>query len=88
MRSAEAKELPSFLVGGDSFCTRESDYDDLVARGQLRPGSAIETCLTIRAPTRVAIIGGQAKVKTMVRVIDGPYAYQVGWTDGALPLAK
>ena len=83
-----AKELPSFLVAGDAFCTREADYDDLAAHGQGRPGSAVETCLTIDAPTRVAIIGGQATVKTMVRVTDGPYAYTVGWTNGALPLAR
>ena len=88
LHPAVAKELPSFLTAGDAFCTRETDYDDFVAHGRVRANSAVETCLTIDRPTRVAIMGGQAKVKTMVRVMSGPYAFIVGWTNGALPLAK
>ncbi len=83
-----AAELPSFLQVGDAFCTRESDFDDFAARGRARANSAIETCQTIDRPTRVAVMGGRAKQKSMVRVINGPYAYSVGWTNGALPLAR
>ncbi len=85
---ARAAELPSFLVSGDAFCTREVDFDDYAAKGHSRANSAVETCVTIDRPTRVAIMGGQARVKTMVRVMGGPLAYTVGWTNGALPLAK
>ena len=86
--AARAAELPSFLQSGDAFCTRQSDYDDFVAHGTVRANSAIETCVTVDRPTRVAVLGGQSKVKTMVRVMSGPMAYTVGWTNGALPLAN
>ena len=85
---AHAAELPSFLQVGDVFCTRESDYDGFAARGRARTNSAVETCTTIDRPTRVAIMNGQAKVKTMVRVTNGPLAYSVGWTNAALPVAR
>ena len=86
--AARAVEVPSFLQTGDAFCTSQRDYDDFAANGHVRANSAIETCQTIIAPTRVAIIGGQGKVKSMVRVMNGPLAYTIGWTNGALPLAK
>ncbi len=86
--AGHAAESPSFLQAGDVFCTRESDYDGFAARGRARANSAIETCTTIDRPTRVAIMGGQAKVKTMVRVITGPFAYSVGWTNAALPVTR
>ena len=85
---AGAMEMPSFLQTGDAFCTSQTDYDDFVAKGHVRANSAIETCQTIISPTRVAIIGGQGKVKSMIRVMNGPLAYSIGWTNGALPLAK
>ncbi len=86
--SARAVELPSFLQMGDAFCTNQADYDDFAAHGKVRANSAIETCVTIIKPTRVAIMGGQGKAKSMVRVMNGPYAYSIGWTNGALPLSK
>ena len=85
---ARAAEIPSFLQMGDAFCTSQRDYDDFAANGHVRANSAIETCQTIITPTRVAIIGGAGKVKSMVRVMNGPLAYTIGWTNGALPLAK
>ncbi len=85
---ARAVELPSFMQPGDAFCTDQSDFDDYATRGQVRPNSATETCRTIRQPTRVAILSGQGGHKTMIRVIAGPYVYSIGWTNGALPLAK
>ncbi len=87
-QAARAVELPSFLQTGDAFCTNQADFDDLVANGHVRAGSAIETCVTVDAPTRVAIVGGQGGTKSMIRVMNGPYAYEVGWTNGKLPLAK
>ena len=86
--AAGAAEMPSFLQMGDAFCTSQRDYDDYAANGHVRADSAIETCQTIITPTRVAIIGGSGKVKSMVRVMNGPLAYTIGWTNGALPLAK
>ena len=86
--AARAVEVPSFLQIGDAFCTSQRDYDDFVANGHIRANSAIETCQTIIAPTRVAIMGGAGKVKSMIRVMNGPLAYTIGWTNGALPLAK
>ncbi len=86
--AAHADDVPSFLQTGDAFCTNQADYDDFVAHGHVRANSAIETCQTVIAPTRVAVIGGQGKVKSMVRVMNGPLAYEIGWTNGALPLAK
>ena len=85
---ARAVELPSFLQRGDAFCTSEADYDDFVAHGHVRANSAIETCITISKPTRVAVMRGQGGVKSMVRVMDGPYAWAIGWTNGKLPLAS
>ena len=86
--AGRAAEIPSFLQMGDAFCTSQRDYDDFAANGHVRANSAIETCQTIITPTRVAIIGGAGSVKSMVRVMNGPLAYTVGWTNGALPLAK
>ncbi len=88
VQTARAVELPSFLQTGDAFCTNQADFDDLVANGHVRAGSAIETCVRVVAPTRVAIVGGQGGIKSMIRVMNGPYAYEVGWTNGKLPLAK
>ena len=88
VQASHAIELPSFLQSGDKFCTNQADFDDLVAHGHVRAGSAIETCVTVLKPTRVAIVGGQGGTKSMVRIMSGPYAYSVGWTNGALPLAK
>ena len=85
---ASAEEVPSFLQNGDEFCTSEADFNDLVAHGKVRAGSAIETCITIDRPTRVAVMSGQGGAKSMVRVISGPLAYEIGWTNGKLPLAK
>lgn len=85
---ARAVELPSFMQRGDVFCSSQADFDDLVAHGHPRAGSAIETCLTIIKPTRVAVMNGTGGQKAMVRVMNGPYAYLVGWTNGKLPLAQ
>lgn len=87
-QAARAEELPSFLQAGDQFCTSESDFDDLVARGKVRPNSAIETCQQVVRPTRVAVLHGKGGVKTMIEVMSGPLAYSVGWTNGKLPLAR
>ena len=88
VQAARAVELPSFLQAGDAFCTNQADFDDLVANGHVRAGSAIETCVTVIKPTRVAIVGGHGGMKSMIRVMNGPYAYSIGWTNGQLPLAK
>jgi hypothetical protein len=86
--AAHAVELPSFMQPGDAFCTEQDDFDDYAAHGQVRPNSATETCRTIQEPTRVAILSGQGGHKSMIRVIAGPYVYSIGWTNGALPLAR
>ena len=83
-----AADLPSFLQRGDAFCTSEADFNDLVAHGHVRANSAIETCIVITKPTRVAVMRGQGGVKSMVRVMDGPYSWEIGWTNGKLPLAS
>ena len=75
-----AAELPSFLRQGDGFCTDEADFDAFAV------GHAGGTCHMIASPTRVAVIGGTGGVKSVVRVMSGPDAYQVGWTNGALPI--
>ena len=85
---ANAAEVPSFLQAGDAYCTSQVDFDDFAAKGHVRPNSAIETCQTIIKPTRVAVLNGRGKVKSMVRVMNGPLAYSIGWTNGSLPLAK
>ena len=85
---AHAEDLPSFMQAGETFCTSEADFDDLVKRGKVRPNSAIETCQKVVKPTRVAVMGGKGGQKTMIRVMNGPLAYSVGWTNGKLPLAK
>ena len=79
-------ERPSFLQVGDAFCTNEDDFDGFTARHAARPNSAGETCRTMTQPTRVAILGGHGGLKTMVRIMAGTYAYQIGWTNGALPV--
>jgi hypothetical protein len=81
-------EVPSFLQRNDVFCSSEADFDDYVKNGHVRPNSAIQTCQLIRIPTRVAVMSGQGGVKSMVRVISGPLAFEIGWTNGQLPLAK
>jgi hypothetical protein len=86
--AAHAVELPSFMQPGDAFCTEQADFDDYAAHGKVRPNSATETCRTIQVPTRVAILSGQGGQKSMIRVIAGPYVYSIGWTNGALPLAR
>jgi hypothetical protein len=86
--SVRAAELPSFLQRGDAFCTSETDFNDLVTNGHVRANSAIETCVVIAKPTRVAVMRGQGGVKSMVRVMDGPYSWEIGWTNGKLPLAS
>ncbi len=81
---AMAADLPSFLQPGDVFCSGEAQFDAFShGTGSAQPG-----CDLVREPTRVAVIGGTGGVKSMVRVISGPAAYQVGWTNGALPLAR
>ena len=85
---ARATDLPSFLQRGDAFCTSEADFNDFAAHGHVRENSAVETCVTISKPTRVAVMHGQGGVKSMVRVMDGPYAWAIGWTNGKLPLAS
>ena len=83
---AKAVELPSILQAGDTLCTSEADFDDFMAHARVRPNSGIETCTRMSTPVRVAILSGQAGRKTMVRVIAGPMAYSIGWTNGNLPL--
>lgn len=87
-QAARAEQLPSFMEVGDQFCTSESDFDDLVAHGKVRPNSAIETCQQVVRPTRVAVLRGKGGVKTMIEVMNGPLAYSIGWTNGKLPLAR
>ena len=86
--TASAADLPSFLQAGDAFCRDESEFDVLATVGRTEPDAALPTCQSIDRPTRVAVLAGQGGVKSMVLLISGPYAYQVGWTNGALPLAK
>ena len=83
-----AEELPSFMQTGDAFCSSEADFDDLVVHGKVRANSAIETCQLVMKPTRVAVLQGRGGVKTMVRVMNGPLAYSIGWTNGKLPLVR
>ena len=88
VQPVRAEELPSFLQTGDTFCTSEADFDDLVSHGKVRANSAIETCQKVVRPTRVAVMSGKGGSKTMIRVMNGPLAYSIGWTNGKLPLAQ
>ncbi len=83
---AIAVERPSFMQSGDAFCTNEDDFNGFIARGKPRANSGTETCRTIAIPTRVAILSGQGGSKTMVRIMSGTNAYEVGWTNGKLPV--
>ena len=83
--TASAADLPSFLQAGDAFCRDEGEFDAL---GRSAKGIALPSCQDIHQPTRVAVLAGRGGVKSMVLVTSGPEAYQVGWTNGALPLAK
>jgi hypothetical protein len=83
---AFAAELPSFMRSGDAFCTNQDDFNGFVARGKVRANSGTETCRIIAIPTRVAVLSGQGGTKTMVRIMSGTNAYEVGWTNGALPV--
>ncbi len=83
---ALAIERPSFLQAGDAFCTNEDDFNGFVSRGKARANSGTETCRVIAIPTRVAILSGQGGTKTEVRIMSGTNAYEVGWTNGQLPV--
>ena len=83
---AIAAERPSFMQKGDAFCTNEADFNGFAARGHARTNSGTETCRTIAIPTRVAILNGQGGTKTMVRIMSGTNAYEIGWTNGKLPV--
>jgi hypothetical protein len=83
---AMAVERPSFLTKGDAFCTNEADFNDFSSHGKLRDNSGTETCRLIAIPTRVAILNGQGGQKTMVRIMSGTNAYEIGWTNGKLPV--
>jgi hypothetical protein len=83
---ALAVERPSFMQSGDAFCTNEDDFNGFAARGKSRENSATETCRTIAIPTRVAILSGAGGIKTMVRIMSGTNAYEVGWTNSKLPV--
>jgi hypothetical protein len=84
--TAFAIEIPSFMQSGDAFCTDEDDFNGFVTRGHARANSATDTCRVITRPTRVAILNGAAGLKTMVRLMSGSNAYEVGWTNGKLPV--
>lgn len=84
--AATAVERPSFMQNGDAFCTNEEDFNGFAAHGQLRANSGTETCRTIAGPTRVAILSGEGGTKTMVRIMSGANAYEIGWTNGKLPV--
>jgi hypothetical protein len=84
--AALAVERPSFMQAGDSFCTSEDDFNGLAARGHPRENSGTETCRIVNKPTRVAILNGRAGLKTMVRIMSGTNAYEIGWTNGTLPV--
>jgi hypothetical protein len=83
---AFADEAPSFMQSGDAFCTNEDDFNGFVSRGKMRANSGTETCRTVAIPTRVAILNGQGGAKTAVRIMSGTNAYEVGWTNGKLPV--
>ena len=83
---ASAVERPSFMQSGDAFCTNEDDFNGFAARGKTRMNSSTETCRIISIPTRVAILSGQGGTKTMVRIMSGTNAYEVGWTNSRLPV--
>ena len=84
--TAFAAERPSFMQTGDVFCTNETDFDGFATHGRIRTETVMESCRRMTAPVRVVILSGQAGVKTMVRLANGPDAYAVGWTNGTLPL--
>jgi hypothetical protein len=79
-------ERPSFMQTGDAFCTNEADFNGFAARGRARANSGTETCRMVAIPTRVAILNGQGGSKTMVRIMSGTNAYEIGWTNGKLPV--
>ncbi len=83
---AIAAERPSFMQAGDAFCTNEDDFNGFASRGKARANSGTETCRTIAIPTRVAILNGQGGTKTMIRIMSGTNAYEIGWTNGKLPV--
>ena len=83
--TAAAGELPSFLRAGDAFCSDETDFDRFASHAaQALPAQT--SCDSMEAPVRVAVLGGTGGLKTLVRVLSGRHAYQVGWTDGTLPI--
>lgn len=84
--TANALERPSFMQSGDAFCTNEDDFNGFAVHGKRRDNSGTETCRTIASPTRVAILKGQGGTKTMVRIMSGTNAYEIGWTNGKLPV--
>jgi hypothetical protein len=83
---ALAVEQPSFMQEGDAFCTNEDDFNGYATRGHPRENSGTETCRTVGKPTRVAILNGHGGTKTMVRIMSGTNAYEIGWTNGKLPV--
>ncbi len=86
--SGAARELPSILQAGDTFCTSEADFDDFASQGALRSNSGTETCNRIDRQTRVAVLNGRGGVKSEVRLVNGAMAYATGWTNGGLPAAR
>ena len=86
--SVVARELPSILQAGDTFCTSEADFDDFASRGAMRSNSGTETCSRIDRQTRIAVLNGRGGVKSEVRLVNGAMAYAIGWTNGGLPVAR
>ena len=83
--AVRAEETPSFLQRGEAFCTDENDFNAYRRTGRLRVASAVESCVVIDQVTRVAVRRKYEQGKTMIRVMQGPYAAYIGWTNGALP---
>jgi len=81
---AYAAERPSFLVSGDVFCPDELDFNSFVSTGKINTRGVLQSCSIIDRLTRVVVISGD-QGKAMVRMINGPFQDQVGFSNGSVP---
>lgn len=77
---------PSFLTTGEVLCLDELDFNAYARTGRFHTRGSQESCTRVTELTRVAVLN-QSGRKSQVRVVSGPLESNVGWTDGALPLA-
>ncbi|MGI4941994.1 MAG: hypothetical protein ACRYHQ_15780 [Janthinobacterium lividum] len=77
---------PSFLVSNEVLCLDELDFNAFARTGRFHTRGSQESCTRVTALTRV-VVKAQSGPKSEVLVVAGPLAWNVGWTNGRLPLA-